>query len=50
MGMAVDAISIFFIGWGEVEIFSFEKGFGYILSVHVRLNAIFTGIEKQTSY
>ena len=25
----------FLSGWGEVEIFSFEKGFGYILSLEV---------------
>jgi hypothetical protein len=40
MGMAVDAIPIFLIGWDEVEIFSFEKGVVYILSARVRLNAI----------
>jgi hypothetical protein len=43
-------LSPFFLsGWGEVEIFSFEKGVVYILFVYVRLNAISTDIEKQTS-
>ena len=46
MGMAVDAISIFLIGWGEVEIFSFEKGVVYILSFHFRLNAISRARKK----
>jgi hypothetical protein len=36
----------FLIGWGELEIFSFEKGVVYRLSFHVRLNAIFTDLEK----
>jgi biotin synthase-related radical SAM superfamily protein len=39
----------FLIGWGEVEIFSFEKGVAYILSVHVRRNAILTDPEKTAS-
>ncbi len=40
----------FVIAYDELEIFGFEKDVGYILSLHVRLNAIFTDVEKTVSY